>query len=222
MKRILGSKFSANLYSKYVQINDKDKILVLPVCTMPVYVDDKDSWLKYYGKKGALYQKIVNELQMLGASLENVCVFNYIEDEANKNIDIDLYNYVIIPGGDAELGIRRLRDLNLIDDIINYTGDIIAYSAGALMLFEKFFLSPNWYYKEMKYATGLKLPGMPDCIIEVHYDYSDGMRTNVLEAIKHIRRDCILIGDEGVVCYDPQTFKLYFNGDVSFEKYLAE
>ena len=48
------------------------------------------------------------------------------------------YSHIVIPGGDAELGIFRLIDSGFHEQLKHFSGDIIAYSAGALLLMKRF------------------------------------------------------------------------------------
>lgn len=213
----MSSKLKGSLLANCIQITSDDKILVLPICTMEKYVHDISSWNEYFGANGILHEKIKRELMAVGASPDNLSFYNYL-DRMNE-IKVSDYEYLVIPGGDVELGIKRINDLKLKEVIVQFAGDIIAYSAGALLLYRQFFLSPNWYYKNMKFCDGIDVVNMPSYLIEVHYDHSKKMRMNVYEAMNYYSIDCVLIGDEGILSFDSSSKLTEKYGDVTYIKY---
>lgn len=213
MKYYLSSKLRGQLLRQLVVFDRQDTFCVLPVCTMTSYVADEKDWEYYFGQDGILRKKICSALEMVGADSENVHFYNYIlPEEKQKKIRLDEYTYVILPGGDAELGISRVQSSWLMEELRNYRGDIIAYSAGALMLLERYFLSPNYYYKEFSVHEGLGILHIP-CSLEVHYDHSEQMRHYIQIARDVLSFPVLAMGNEGIVFYDDMTGEMCFSGD---------
>lgn len=137
MKLFLCSKLKKKYLQDKIAFSKKDKLLVIPVCTMENYVWDEETWKLYFGSNGIQANKIVHELELLGANSQPIDFLNYYSDGNSRNINI--YSCLILPGGNAELGLTRMHQVGIDLEIKNFKGNIIAYSAGALLLFENFF-----------------------------------------------------------------------------------
>lgn len=207
---ILSSKLRISLLKQQVEFSTEDSFLVLPQCTMPSFVSNEQEWQKYFGNNGILSKKIKNILVSCGANNEHICFYDYI---INKKALLSDYSHIVIPGGDAELGILRLIDSGLHEQMKHYSGDIIAYSAGALLLLKRFFLSPNYYYKSFSYHNGFGI-APSNCLIEVHYDGSELMNYYIRQAIRDLHQGVYAIGDEGAITIDADTGKTRTYGNV--------
>lgn len=214
MKLYLSSKLNALLLKSIMHIDSNANILVLPICTMKSYVDNEKQWEEYYGTDGIQTKKILKELCGLGAEKERILFYNYyLNTYSNANWN-KIYNYLVIPGGDAELGVMRAQQLGISNKIKGFNGDVIAYSAGALMLYEKYFLSPNWYYSQMKYCMGIGLNSMPTWLIEVHYDGTEEMNRYISEARNVFEKNIWAIKNEGLIYYDNSSGEAKIIGEV--------
>lgn len=192
---LLSSKLKGDLLIQQIIFSSNDTFLVVPVCTMPKYISSNTEWENYFGNGGKLNLKIKAALQKAGASPEHVFFYNYLSGSEVKLSD---YSCIVFPGGDAELGIKRLVTSNLIRQLATYSGTVIAYSAGALLLLDNYFLSPNYYYKTFSIQQGLGI--LPANIaLEVHYDFTDKMRSYVERAVNTLHCPVIAIGDSGAI-----------------------
>lgn len=214
MKLIFCSKLKSDLLWQVFPFKKSDSFLVLPVCTMEQYVKDLLSWEEYFGDEGILTQKIQDQLCGAGAVRNRIDFYNYLSSEEIP--DFNRYTCLVIPGGDAELGVERIKNKNLLTAIKNYQGIILAYSAGALMLYQEYFLSPNWYYTTIKYCRGIGLDCMPPFLLEMHYDGSESMASMIKEAGKYLNRDVYAIGDYGILFYDNYEKSIIEYGDVTY------
>lgn len=208
---ILSSKIKEDLLQQQITFSSEDTILVLPVCTMPKYVSNDIEWEQYFGEGGRLNHRITSILQQAGAISERVFFYNYLSD---SNVTLSDYSCIILPGGDAELGIDRLMKSGLDRQLAVYSGTIIAYSAGALILLDKYFLSPNYYYKMFSIHQGLGILHA-DFALEVHYDFTEKMRSYVLCAINELNCPVYAIGDSGAMKFDSQNCSIELIGDVA-------
>lgn len=62
----------------------------------------------------------------------------------------------------------RIKEFDLYDTLLQHKGVIMGYSAGAVIQFEEYFLSPDEDYPEFKYYKGL--PYLKNFYMEVHYE----------------------------------------------------
>ena len=198
-----------------MHINLQENILVLPICTMTSYVDNEQQWEEYYGGDGIQAKKIKTQLFEVGADKEHVYFYNYYLNNYNDQSDWSkTYAYLVIPGGDADLGTLRANQLGLVSKIRCFKGSVIAYSAGALMLYEKYFLSPNWYYKQLEYCRGLNIREMPSWLLEVHYDGTEEMDRYIFQAGSELGKEVFAVTDDGLICYDSNSKSIESVGEV--------
>ena len=212
---ILGSYIDGDVIGRERRIDKDDICLVLTVCTLSSFADEKDNWEYYWGKDGKERLLIIEQLCKAGATLENIRFFDYLhKKEWDENA-----KYLVISGGDAELGIKRIKECNLMDKILQFKECIIAYSAGALLLLDRFYLLPNYYYKEINYCEGIgKINNYP-YLIAVHYDYSEKMTYNIHVASSYYKMDTLVLSDKGFIVYRECDGMTRLYGDVNIHTY---
>ena len=210
MTLLLSSKLKKELLSFQTIFTDQDAFLVLPVCTMESYVNSESQWEEYFGEKGKLKRKICSELHAVGADEDKMTFYNYFKEGIPEFAD---YSHIVIPGGDAELGFSRIMKSGLAEELIKFDKTIIAYSAGALILFDQYFLSPNYYYSKFTTHSGLSVV-CDHFTIEVHYDNSNTMKKYVHKGMNALKKKVIAIGNDGAISYDTSTKQLDFFGQV--------
>ena len=176
---------------------------------MVKYVSDESSWERYFGENGILSQKIILELQQVGASPDKVDFHCYL---SNQKVILSDYSCLILPGGDAELGCARLIASSLDKQLADYQGTIIAYSAGALLLLDQYFLSPNYYYTSFSIHSGLGIL-CKEIALEVHYDGSKDMNRYIWQGVETLCRSVYAIGNDGAISLNDD-FNAIIIGDV--------
>ena len=195
MRFLLSSKLRGELLRQQIHFISQDSFLVLPECTMPKYVSDESGWEQYFGANGILRRKITTALQQAGAAPTKIDFHRYL---SNEKVTLSDYSCLILPGGDVELGCNRLTAMSLDKQLVDYQGTIIAYSAGALLLLEQFFLSPNYYYTSFSTRNGLGiLHG--NFALEVHYDGSEQMNRYIRQGVETLHRSVYAIGNDGAI-----------------------
>ena len=199
MEFLLSSKLRGELLRQLTAFSPADNFLVLPECTMPHYVSDEAGWERYFGSGGILSEKIRAALAQAGADPGRVFFHRYLSEQPVRLSD---YSCLILPGGDAELGVKRLTCQGLDRQLADYRGRVIAYSAGALLLLDQYFLSPNYYYKTFSVHRGLNiLPG--GFALEVHYNGSDEMDSYIRQGLQELDRGVWAIGNDGAMKIAP-------------------
>lgn len=214
---LLSSKLRGELLRQQISFSPTDSFLVLPVCTMPQYVSDEVGWNKYFGRGGILRQKITSALQQAGANMELVDFYCYLTGE---QVVLSDYSCLIVPGGDVELGLSRLVASGLDKQLADFQGVVIAYSAGALLLLKRFFLSPNYYYSSFITQSGLGIL-CDDFALEVHHDGSEKMRQYIRQGAEMLQRPVYAIGNDGAIRVDEKS-NVTIVGNVEYFDYDNE
>jgi len=184
---LLLSKPYAMVDYKKPLFTSGDNIWVLPVCTMPDDVKDKSDFELKYSRNGKLSKKLNDCLIQSGADETHIHYLNYyrpVDGEIKENIRTS--DYIILPGGEMSSGYRRIRTFGLDAILRDTSATITGISAGALILFQEYFITPNWYYKTFSFDTGLGLLD-PDWMIEVHYSSEDEKQNAYLRYVRQIR-----------------------------------
>lgn len=212
---ILGSYIDGDVIRKERHIGKDDICLVLTVCTISTFLDEKDNWEYYWGKDGKERMLIIEQLCKAGASEMNIRFFDYLNEKKWE----ENAKYLVITGGDAELGIERIKKFNLLDKIMRFEECIIAYSAGALLLLNKFCLLPNYYYKEIHYCDGIgKMKEFP-YLFAVHYDYSEKMANDIRTVSSYYKIDVLALTNKGFIIYKENDSVIRLSGDVNIYNY---
>lgn len=129
-----------------------------------------DDWNALYGKpSGRFYSGIVDSLTAYGIAEDKIKFVNYFsdtKDSAKKKIESADIIYFL--GGLPDRMMDRIKEFDLYDTLLQHKGVIMGYSAGAVIQFEEYFLSPDEDYPEFKYYKGL--PYLKNFYMEVHYE----------------------------------------------------
>lgn len=133
-------------------------------------VKNISDWQLLYGKEqGKFYGGIVGSLYSYGIKEENITFLNYFQDtkETAKN-KIQNADIIYFLGGLPDRMMDRLKEFNLIDVLTQHNKVVIGYSAGAVIQFEEYFLSPDDDYPTLNYYKGI--PYLKDFYLQVHFE----------------------------------------------------
>lgn len=178
-----------------VELKPTDIVWVLPVCCMECDAPDYVGWEKVFGDRtNRRRENIDNLLLNLGANTENIHYFNYYDEKAPDGIEKS--DCIVIPGGLMELGIERLKKFGLDSIIKNYSGKIIANSAGALLLFDCYMVSPNDFYSEFLISKGIGTIKWNN-FLEVHYNSQDKTQQESIDKVVKEQKCCVYALEDG-------------------------
>ena len=198
-KFILLSNLKALKNIPDVHFSENDKLWIIPVCCMAKTVTDHASFEAFFlmdGGEGMSDRKILLDK---GAEQTNIATLNYydvIDDECIQNIISS--QCIIFTGGRMELGLERMRKVGLDRALQNYSGIVIGVSAGALMLFSEYIITPNRYYKNLEICEGLGYIDGEEIMIEVHFTEDDLLQVQCVELTCDSRKQTVhAIREEG-------------------------
>ena len=163
----LFSKLDFQSMSGIVSFSPGDEIWVLPACCMVCDARNEAEWNHRFSPEGKGRAPLDAVLNRLGAV--HIHYWNYYEPLTPETLRrIAGSSWIILPGGLMELGLARLRESGLDQVLLSFQGHIAANSAGALLLFDRYMVSPNAYYPAFSIEPGLGRI-RPDFFLEVHY-----------------------------------------------------
>lgn len=191
-KFILLSKIETIENLQNVQFFEDDKIWIIPVCCMIEEVEDRITLEKVFLTDEGQGKKYRNILITKGANPANISLLNYYDILNKDDIhDIMSSQYIVFTGGRMELGIERLKKLGMDLLLQNYKGTIVGVSAGALMLFTEYLITPNFFYKNLTVCEGLGYIDSRRLMIEVHFSETDPAQKQAVELISVERKQPI-------------------------------
>lgn len=194
-------------------LNHTDNVTVLPL-TFHAHVDTSEKWQEKYHVGSVYYNEITKPFQSFGY---DVSAFTWINPFVSSKEQIcEILNQtdlLILPGGLPDLQIKRMEQLDIIDELRNYYGNVLGVSSGAMTQPPVYYLSPDADYPKSQYH--LKGIGLIDLNAQVEVHFNQANKPQV-EALKHVTKESnvIAIGDQGCLIVDHNHIEAI--GDVLF------
>ncbi|URZ17138.1 Type 1 glutamine amidotransferase-like domain-containing protein [Clostridium felsineum] len=196
-------------------IKPKDKVVVIPFSFGPE-VGNIEDWNKEYNKKdGKHYKGFTAPFLYYGIKEENIELINYFVDSKNEaKRKIRNSNIVFFTGGLPDKMMLRLKEFDLIEELENFKGIIIGSSAGAMIQFYNYHITPDKDYRTFSYNRGLDL--IRNFQIEVHYEKTEVQKSGIAKVLKEKTGTVYAISNKGgIIVYNNQVEIL---GDVEVFK----
>lgn len=177
-----GDEF-AYRYLKNI-IRRRHNVLIIPFSYHEEYVKSSDDFKKHFSKTSPEMREIVNEFGKYGIISKNIRILNYYNDTQetveNKFKRADI---LFFTGGYPKQLLQRIDNMNIREKIRDFKGIVIGTSAGAMVQFDKFHITPETVGDEYEYCEdGLGLISGFD--IEVHYESDFLHLSGVITALK--------------------------------------
>lgn len=214
-RSILGKPEVVDKVGRYLKATDR--VVIVNLSFFSFHLPDETSYRRFYDKGSPYYDKIINSFEPYGIKEKNVTWLDYYKDtsevakEKVRNADI-LY----FPGGAPDLFMERINERDLKNSIERHQGVMIGSSAGAMIQFKRYHISPDREYASFAYGEGLDL--IRDFRIEVHYR----RRKKQKKAMRRVHKDGVddiyVIPDEGLIIYDHKHIMSYFGARRIYSK----
>lgn len=205
MYNVLLSQFNFDEDWCYQAISEyltpTDCVAVLPL-TFKQEVDTSEKWQQLYGVGNEYYEMITKPFQRFGYDVAKFIWINPFEMTRDEIVEIfEQTDLLVLPGGLPDLQMQRMNDLDLVDELRNYYGNVLGVSSGAVTQPPTFYLPVDADYPKAQY--GFSGVGMIDinAQIEVHFDFANSSQQ---QALSHVRKtdNVIAIGEEGCLIVD--------------------
>ncbi len=204
--------WAVDTVAKYIDSNDK--VLIIPFSFGEEIGNDRDWHNAYSEDNGKYYKGVIEPFLYYGIKKENIDWINYFKDtRENAKVKVKNSSVIFFTGGLPDKMMSRLTELDLINDIENFTGTIIGSSAGAMIQIAEYHITPDEDYNTFTYNTGLNI--IKEFDIEVHYEGTEVQNTYIKKVLMEkkdkiyaITNDSGIIVDNGKVILlgDTQTF----------------
>jgi len=188
-------------YLKKYIIKGKN-VLIVPLTFRDEVVSSICEWDSLYSKRdGKYYTGIVNSLESFGILEKDIEWINYFVD-TNKSFKekIQSADIIYVPGGLPDKMYARLREFEILDELVKFEGVFLGYSAGAVLQLSEYYLSPDKDYKYYDYYKGI---GYIDTFgIEVHYNETPTQIESIKRFINEKSKPVYAIYDDGGMIID--------------------
>lgn len=147
------------------------KVLIVPLSYHEDWIKNERDFDSHYLKGKDEYEDIAKEFRNYGIKDRNIQIVHYYRDSRRK-IRSKFYNadIIFLTGGYPDRFLYRIDQLNIREFICSFKGIVMGTSAGAMIQFDKYHVTPEEEGQDYEYHEGLGLLSGFD--IEVHYEDS--------------------------------------------------
>lgn len=145
------------------------KVLVMPFSYWDSEVYDLDSWNNVYRPNRKYFEEIYAPFSSYGYERNQFKYINFFCD-SQDDIKKDLLDaeVLFLTGGAPDLFMERIMAKGILPYIKSFDGVVVGCSAGVMIQFDKFHITPGPLYPDYKVINGIGMVDM-DMGIEVHY-----------------------------------------------------
>ena len=175
---------------KWIYLNLKNRISKYDrVCVLAFsFFDDTKNisdWNKQYAPgQGIWYRSNTDIFFKYGIKVDQISWVNYFTDSKEEMLQkINNSSILLLTGGAPDLMMKRIKEKGLKKILKHYKGMVIGYSAGAMIQFDQYHISPDEDYDCFSYQNGLGYLSGFD--VEVHFNNYRAQ----LESIERVKQE---------------------------------
>lgn len=199
-------------------IKHDHKLCVIPFAYHESWIKNNLEWENaYHPMNGKHYDEIIKPFMKFGLKEENIVFINNYSDEIlEMKQKINSSDILLFTGGYPDRIMNRLRTYDLVDTVQNFSGMVMGWSAGAMILCEDYFISPDEDYLE--YTLGKGLAFGKDFAIEVHYKAHEAQDYSINRFHKEFNKDVYTTQPNSAIIIYQNHLKLIGNAKLASKK----
>lgn len=180
-------------------IKGNERVVVLPFSYWDEEIYDISSWENAYTLGGKYFEEIYKPFSSYGFLREQFVYINYFLDD-KKTIEalISRADILFLTGGAPDLFMERILKKDIMQCIKDFKGLVIGCSAGSMIQFRKFHITPGKLYPSYKVVEGIGMIDM-NMGIEVHYEASCNQIESIHKANKENNSFLLLDNESGAL-----------------------
>ncbi|MDR2822853.1 MAG: Type 1 glutamine amidotransferase-like domain-containing protein [Acholeplasmatales bacterium] len=182
-------------------LKDVKQVVIILYSFFDSDITNRDQYIKYYGSDSDYYKKLVQAFKNYGVSEDKFYIVDYFKSLTPLAIEIiKCADCIYFPGGAPDLFMDRIHKKNIISAITYNKENKIFFgsSAGAMIQFTEFFITPDDKYTKLSYHRGLPL--LKNSYIQVHY-HKNRTEIRYLNKIKKEEKPIILLKEDSVCIF---------------------
>ena len=177
------------------------KVTVIPFSFDEKEVKNKEDFDRHYGENGIHTPWIYRPFLHYGIKKEDIVFVDYFRDSheiaLKKVTDADV---LFLTGGLPDQYLQRLQEFKLVSEIKSGNYHVIGASAGAMLQFDTFHITPDDDYPMYHYQKGLGL--VSGIEIECHYCNSEIQNQGIQRVIKERHLPTYAMANDGGIIID--------------------
>lgn len=178
------NNFSNDFAFAYLKdiIKPHHRVLIFPFAYHEDYIHNAEEYAQHFSKGCQEIEEIIAEFSEYGVSRKNIKIVNYYTD-SRQQIKSKIYHSDILffTGGYPDRILYRLDDRNIRNYILKFPGIVMGTSAGAMIQFDKYHVTPEDDTQTYDFQFGLGLISGFD--IEVHFEENETHLKSIEQAL---------------------------------------
>jgi peptidase E len=180
------------------------KVCVLAYSFFNMFYPTKASYEAYYSENGPYYEKILNSFSIFG--IKELIWIDYYKDSSEEAIKkLASADIVYLPGGAPDEMMLRIKEKGLLKALRDVNKTYIGVSAGSMIQFKNYYISPDQEYTKFSEERGLAL--IKDFYVEVHYRRRKKQKSSMRKVWKRFKKDMYVIPNDGCIIKDEKGIK---------------
>ena len=215
----IGAKWLHSELKNYIMLSQR--VAVVALSFRDSQIRNLSDWNALYGEsQGRLYRNIIRGFEAYGIMPDQISFVNYFTDTPESaKAKVTHADIIYFPGGLPDRMMERIEEMNLRESLACHQGIMMGYSAGALVQFSEYHLSPDHDYPSFGYFEGLSC--IDGFYLEVHYEgteiQKEAIRKVIMEKEKNVYASSLM---KGAILID--NGKIRTIGDVHVFRNISE
>lgn len=162
----------------------RQKVVIVALSYFDKHLGDPKSYQDYYAPGSEYHQKMIDSFAPYGINEKSITwILDYKESASTAQKKINEADIIYLPGGSPVELMARIKAFDIKAAIEAHQGVLIGSSAGAMVQFARYHISPDRDFHRFSYEEGLDL--LKGFAIEVHYR----RRKKQKKALRKVRRE---------------------------------
>ncbi len=170
----------------------------------------------FYAPGSEYYNKIVDSFKPYGIDEKNITwIFEDSDHQDTIIHQIEKADIIYFPGGAPDMMMKRIIQKGIKETLENHQKIYIGSSAGAMIQFKNYHISPDSEYPYFRYEEGLNL--LKGFSIEVHYRRRKKQKAGMRKVFRAYRHPIFTIPDDGALIVLEDEFILVGTTDLMYD-----
>lgn len=193
---IIGQEHMIKKLKPFIKANNR--ILIVALSFFPKFIKNEQEYDLYYNQNSEYYQKMITSFSAYNVKEANIKWLHYYNDSpADALAKIKEADVIYFTGGAPELMMRRINAFGIKKALEAHKKVYIGSSAGAMIQFSNYHISPDIDYPNFSYEQGLNL--LDGFSIEVHYRRKKKQKAALRKVHRAFKHDIFAIPDSGAI-----------------------
>ena len=204
-------------------VSADDKVVIIP-WSFPIEMSEKEFTEEYFPRYGRRYEREIGYLREVGIKDKNVFIANCYNNSVKKiKEEIASSNVIVLTSGNPVMLSSKIFEIDIQDELKNYSNIIIGGSAGTCIQFKTYFITEENNrprgFQELQGIGILDVDFLTDVHTNIHTTGENQPNCkayiNKLKGLaNYYHKDIYAISDDGAILVNRKTSQFEMFGDV--------